>query len=277
LKLMGAKAVKLYLGNVLNIDIETSIFYRSANLSHHIVGEADELWVSPHYAAHLEYACELNKVPLLKGKVAPYVWDPMILRESGGEVQWNAVCGSDTKHILIFEPNISFQKCAVVPFVAAEAYYQKNPGANILVHIFNGDKFDSVRYFKESVVKGTRLASDNKVVFEERKSVVELMKKYSSAVILCHQVANEFNYMVLEALNNGFPVIHNATAWAEAGYYYEGNRVLGAADALAAALNGHVGMLPVYKSRAAALAWKHSIYNPEVQRGWEELLLDGKV
>jgi hypothetical protein len=60
LKIMGAKVVKLYLGNVLNIDIETSIYYKSAELAHHIVGEADELWVSPHYTAHLEYACELN-------------------------------------------------------------------------------------------------------------------------------------------------------------------------------------------------------------------------
>jgi hypothetical protein len=272
LKLMGAKIVKLYLGNILNIDIETSIYYKAAQLAHHIVGEADELWVSPHYSAHLEYACELNRVPLSQGKIAPYVWDPMILREAGGEIAWRGSSG--TQHILIFEPNISFQKCALIPFVAAEAYYQKNPGADICVHIFNSDRFQTAKFFKESIVKGTLLARDEKVVFEDRNSVVDLMKKYPSAVILCHQIANEFNYMVLEALHNGFPVIHNASAWAEAGYYYEGNSVQAAAGALKNALGGHVDVMPVYKSRAAGLAWKHSIYNPDVQRGWETLLLD---
>ncbi len=272
LKLMGAKIVKLYLGNILNIDIETSIYYKATQLAHHIVGEADELWVSPHYSAHLEYACELNRVPLSQGKIAPYVWDPMILRETRGEIGWRGCPG--TQHILIFEPNISFQKCAVIPFVAAEAYYQKNPGADILLHIFNSDRFQRAKFFKESIVKGTLLARDGKVVFEERESVVDLMNKYPSAIILCHQVANEFNYMILEALHNGFPVIHNASAWAEAGYYYEGNSVEGAASALKKALDGHVGLMPVYKSRAVALVWKHSIYNPDVQRGWETLLLD---
>ena len=40
---IGAKTVKVYLGNILNIDIETITFYRGMNFSHHIAGELDEL------------------------------------------------------------------------------------------------------------------------------------------------------------------------------------------------------------------------------------------
>ena len=41
----GARTVKLYLGNILNIDIETPIFYPGVHFAHHIVGELDEIWV----------------------------------------------------------------------------------------------------------------------------------------------------------------------------------------------------------------------------------------
>ena len=39
LKMIGAKTFKLYLGNILNIDIETPVFYPSMNFSHHVIGE----------------------------------------------------------------------------------------------------------------------------------------------------------------------------------------------------------------------------------------------
>ncbi|NDB86903.1 MAG: DUF2827 family protein, partial [Alphaproteobacteria bacterium] len=38
----GGRTVKLYLGNILNIDIETPIFYPSIHFAHHVVGELDE-------------------------------------------------------------------------------------------------------------------------------------------------------------------------------------------------------------------------------------------
>lgn len=298
LKIMGAKVVKLYLGNVLNIDIETSIFYRGAELAHHIVGAADELWVSPHYAHHLDYTCELNHVPPEKGAIAPYVWDPMILEASTGSgprgnPRWRAPTSvDDTQHILIFEPNISFQKCCIVPLAICEAYYQRRRrGANIMVHIFNSDRFNTALYFKESVLKGTQLAQDpfnevggirgdslagssyGRVVLEDRVSVVDLMAKYPSAIVVCHQVANEFNYMVLECLFYGFPVIHNADSWAGAGYYYEGNRIADGADRLVEVIDGHAKNYHAYMSAGRGLLWNHSIHNPDVKRGWEELLL----
>ena len=57
---MGAKVAKLYLGNILNIDIETTTYLPGINFSHHVAGELDEIWVSPHYDIHAEYAGSIN-------------------------------------------------------------------------------------------------------------------------------------------------------------------------------------------------------------------------
>jgi hypothetical protein len=38
LKMIGSKICKLYLGNILNIDVETPIFYPDMNFAHHVIG-----------------------------------------------------------------------------------------------------------------------------------------------------------------------------------------------------------------------------------------------
>jgi hypothetical protein len=71
---MGAKVAKLYLGNILNIDTETPVFYPGMNFSHHVIGETDEIWTSPHYYMHLDYAACLNHVEPVEGvsaRIAP--------------------------------------------------------------------------------------------------------------------------------------------------------------------------------------------------------------
>ena len=85
LKMIGAKVCKLYLGNILNIDTETPVFYPGMNFSHHVVGEMSEIWVSPHYGQHAEYAVALNHLPINtpSAKVAPYIWYPILLTDAG--------------------------------------------------------------------------------------------------------------------------------------------------------------------------------------------------
>jgi hypothetical protein len=66
---IGAKIVKIYLGNILNIDIETIQNYKTMMFGHHIVGEIDDIWMSPHYKQNLEYGTVLNQLPVTKGKI----------------------------------------------------------------------------------------------------------------------------------------------------------------------------------------------------------------
>ncbi len=275
LKLTGARICKLYLGNILNIDIETPIFYPGMHFAHHVIGELQEIWVSPHYLQHAEYACALNHVDPdgQKYKVAPYVWDSSVLMDDGKRyLSWQAPKSIEAERFIIMEPNISFQKTSLIPLLLIDAWYRKHKDWNGKVTVVNGERIHQVLFFKQNILPLLDICKDGKVEFIGRKDMVSLMKEFPSATFVCNQINNEYNYMLLELLWAGFPVIHNAKCWSEFGYYYEGNSIVSGEKMIELSKKSHHELLETYKSHARTLAWRHSPYNPDVHRGWKDVL-----
>ncbi len=275
LKLCGARLCKLYLGNILNIDIETPIFYPGMNFSHHVVGETEEIWTSPHYGQNAEYAAALNHVDpkTNRPKIAPYIWDPCILTDDGRRrIQWIPPSPSDIPKIIIMEPNISFQKTAYVPIMAMERWFRKNPSWNGEIHVYNGERLGMTPFFSESVLPTLELKKANKIKLFGRRDIISILKEYPSATFLLHQWNNEYNYMLFELFWAGYPVIHNAVSWGSYGYSYEGSDLEKIGNLYDDIRFHHHEKLETYRSHARALAWKHSPYNPEIQKGWEAIL-----
>lgn len=273
-KTCGAKVSKLYLGNILNIDIETPMFYPSIHFSHHVIGELDEIWVSPHYYQHAEYARAMNHVDVEKETpmVAPYVWDPEILLDGGKRFfQWRAPEKVEDDVFLLLEPNISFQKCSLVPLLAIEEWYRKNPEWKGRVEVVNGERLLLIPFFKETIWPSLDLVKHKKLTMSPRSDILTLLQKFPSAIPICHQWNNEYNYMVLEYFWTGYPVIHNASDWKEYGYSYEGSSILSAVKQIEHVRANHAASLETYKAHARALAWRHSPYNPDVQKQWHDL------
>lgn len=270
----GSKIAKLYLGNILNIDIETPMFYHGMHFSHHIVGEIDEIWVSPHYKQHDEYAAVLNHVePIPKSmKIAPYVWDSSILTLEGSRnLKWRNKLPDEIETFIILEPNISFQKTGLLPILIVEMNYRKNKRPmNVIVG--NGDRFMNNPYFVQTILPTLELAKDNKIVFTGRKEIPIIMTDYPHAIAISNQWNNQYNYMTLEYLIAGFPIVHNSPDWHDVGYYYKDNNVDEGELALQRAITQHSSSLEKYKSGAEVLRWRHSPYNPEVQKAWQEML-----
>ncbi len=270
LRALGAKMVKLYLGNILNIDIETIQFYPAMNFSHHVVGEMDEIWVSPHYEMHREYAGILNKVTdPAAARIAPYVWDPCFIGDHGSHAQLPKWTPGGRETIVIMEPNISFQKSAVVPLLALEARKRIDPTWNPRIIVINGERLKVSPHFTENLSPQLSILSNCE--FRGRNRIVDILREAPNATFICHQVNNEYNYMILELLYCGFPVVHNGERWHDFGYYYAESDLA----ALLAAYDrtrGHATDVAVYKSRAHTLFWRHSIHNPAVQMAWAGLL-----
>ncbi len=270
MKALGARNIKLYLGNILNIDVETIQFYTEINFSHHVVGEMDEIWVSPHYEMHREYAGVLNHVPLPAAKIAPYVWDPCFISDHGRrKLTWRMPAAGEPETYIIMEPNISFQKSALIPLLALSERARANPGWSPRVIIVNGQRLLASGHFVENILPN--LAIRPYCDFRGRATMVELMEEFPHASFVCHQVNNEYKYMILELLYCGFPVIHNGERWAEFGYTYKGNSLTG--------LNAAIDRTRTHKidgaiitSRAQTLFWRHSIHNPIVQDAWATML-----
>lgn len=270
LRKLGTKVVKLYLGNILNIDIETPIFYPGVHFSHHIIGELDEIWVSPHYKQHYEYAGILNHCK--PAKIAPYVWDPTILTLGGTRMyKWRPRLPEESQVIVILEPNISFQKCSLVPLLIVERYYKICKG-DIKVLLGNSEKFQGNPFFMKSILPNLELYKDKKLILSGRHTITSILTEYPSSFAIGHHWNNEYNYMTLEYLLSGFPIIHNASDWSDAGYFYSGSDISEGAGILKKALENHSSSLERYQAGASAVHWRHSPYNPEVQQAWLRLL-----
>lgn len=288
-KMLGGRLFKVYLGNILNIDVETPIFMNHHNFAHHVVGRQDTILVSPHYGQHAEYATYLNQVvpaaapadcsgnAALERLIAPYVWDPSILTRNGTlNLQWRAPRTSEEEVFVIMEPNISFQKASTVPLMILERWYRdkgRAAGWKGRVKVVNGDRMRIVPHTMENFLPTLDLWRDGRIDLLGRMDVVSVMREWPAATFVLHNYNNEFNYMTLELLWTGFPVVHNSPSWAAFGYSYEGADLVGAARQVEAVRGGrHAGRLETYRAHAHVLAWRHSPYNPEVQAAWEKVL-----
>jgi hypothetical protein len=239
--------------------------------NHHLVGELDEIWTSPHYMQHIDYAAILNRIDIEKGKIVPYVWDPCFVSNTTKDLKWRPRKEGEKEIYLITEPNISFQKSSIVPILALEKWYRENPSWDGEVVVINGERLLLMPYFKENIWDTLDLVKHGKISMVGRKDIQHTLETYPSATFLLHQINNEYNYMTLELLYYGFPVLHNAESWKQFGYYYPSSD-LGAIGNQIDLTYSHVQNMETYKAHAASLIWTHSPYNPHVQQKWSEIV-----
>ena len=274
-KAIGAKTTKTYLGNILNIDIETITFYKSTNFSHHVAGELDEIWVSPHYDFHAEYAGSVNGI-CGRTRLAPYVWDPHFIQDLAGIYKHVSDQGAARKFV-IMEPNISFQKCGLVPILAMEAYYRRHPTLVDHVVVVNGAKLKDNPYFQHSILPNLTIFRDGKLQLMPRAHIVNFARVYNDAIILQHQVNNEYNYSFFEWNYMGFPVIHNIRRFKDYGYYYAENDFEAAANRIEEVVTMWRSQQETIRSQFHQLMWRFSIHNPENVSAWKTLIGDANI
>jgi hypothetical protein len=272
-KKLGAKTIKIYLGNILNIDVETPMFYPGINFSHHVVGEMDEIWVSPHYEMHREYAGVLNRVPVANTKIAPYIWEPLFLTNFGRrQPMWKPPTAGEPTVILIMEPNISFQKSSLVPLLIADAYARMRTDWNYKIVVVNGDRILQNPYAQNAVLPRLDSFRNGKMELISRLDMRTAMERYPSAIPICHHYNNEYNYMLFEYFYGGWPVIHNAKSWSGAGYFYEEEDINRGIQQLDFAVRYHEETLQTFITQGKAILWRYSMHNPAVQDAWYKLL-----
>ncbi len=273
LKMLGAKAIKIYLGNILNIDIETPTYYHNMHFAHHVVGEMDEIWVSPHYEMHREYAAVLNHVPIEKSRIAAYVWDPYFISKGGTRMlKWRPKDEGTEDTFVIMEPNISFQKSSLIPLLMLEAFARANPNWKGKIVVGNGERLRQIPYSLHCFLSRLEIFKRGLITLEGRLDMPTIMERYPSCIPICHNYNNEYNYMIFEYLWGGFPVIHNAGSWRSAGYYYDAESIEEGVKAVVQALQTHADNLNSFLATGKVIIERHSIWNPKVQEAWKQLL-----
>jgi len=276
-KMCGGKLAKVYLGNILNIDIETPMFYPTMHFSHHVIEKIDRIWVSPHYGQHAEYASYLNHVVPpkdLTDMIAPYVWDPSIFTRDGENIlRWKPRKTDEDDVILIMEPNISFQKTSLIPLLIVERWYrngEKKWRGKVIV--LNGGRIKDTPHFTNSLQPTLDLFKDGRIEYMDRTNIVTALKTWPTAIYVAHQYNNEYNYMAMQHMWAVFPLVHNCGIWSDFEYHYKGNDLEAGARQLEIAYTNHAEKLEAYRGQAHVLAWRHSPYNPDNHVAWEKLL-----
>jgi hypothetical protein len=306
-KSLGAGVFKLYLGNILNIDCETPMFHPQMNFNHHIVGNLDKIWVSPHYVQHAHYAAVMNDLPANCVDIAPYLWEPDFISAAADAAdavtatatasrkgfEWQlpsaaaaaaddamtatATATDQNKDFIIIEPNISFQKSSLIPLLIVEEYYRKHPEWTGKVILYNGQQLAVSPFFLENILPSLTLGTNNKIVIKPRENISTVLKENPSAIPICHQMNNEYNYMILELLWYNYPVIHNGETWGSsqlgnAGYYYSGVSTIEGARACEEAMRHGDNNMNSYINNSKKVIGAYSIYNRRVQEEWYNLL-----
>ena len=274
LRSIGCKLIKLYLGNIINIDIETIQYYPSMFFNHHLIGEIDQIWTSPHYYQHLEYAAILNRTELEQSCIVPYVWDSCFITQYGTKetIEWKSPDDWKTQDIVIMDPSISFQKCTFYSLLLAEAFSKKYPEWKGHIHIINGDRLKLCSNSQHFVLSSLSLYTSGRVHLYGRKKIHEVLKEHRSACFITHQWNNDYNYMTLELFYCNYPILHNSEGWSNFGYYYSINEWNKAIELLYHTLTNHKSNLNIYKTHATNLIWKHSPHNPTIQQRWRKIL-----
>jgi Protein of unknown function (DUF2827) len=264
LRRKGCKVVKLYLGNILNIDVETICWTPEIYFHHHNAGGIDEIWTSPHYTMNLSYACAINQLPINKGRLVPYVWDQAWVQSLPS---WTRPSSWTTTDIVILEPNISFQKCSLYPILLVKAFAQAHPEWTGRLIVQNSDRIQMSRWLQEQLLPQLK---DLRIIWKGRQTLGEILVENPNATFISHQLTNDYNYAILELMYLGYPVLHNSTKWQSFGYSWSIDRWSDAQKTLIGTMKNH--NLALYKSHAAALTWIYSPQNPINRVAWSKLL-----
>jgi len=227
-------------------------------------------WISPHFEfqkGFIESTCKNNV------EICPYIWDSKIFDNHCKDLDINPFYkGPENLHKLgVLESNINIIKTCIFPLLALEKLERKenNPIKEIL--LFNAIKLKENKKFIE-IIDNFDIFNNKKISAEGRIPLPQLFAKNHIGMILSHHFYNDLNYLVLEGLYTGNPVVHNSSFCKEAGYYYNTFNAEECGDQVIKAFNQHEENIEQYKKTAKEILFKFSINNKKNIDGYKKLI-----
>lgn len=228
----------------------------------------DEVWISPHYARFAHLIAKLNGCPC---RIMPYVWTPIhVDRSAQTRGKTPSYCPHTPKSLYCLEPNRCPQKTSLIPIaIADEVFSQATPDFPMFkrMNVMCADKFVKSKSFLRAYSKRNhRLVYSDKFCAWTEPSRVPAVDLYDSpgCVVVSHHDDNSLNYVALECLHFGIPLVHNSEEMKEVGYYYPDFDVQKGAEALRRVLMHHdtEENRRDYAIRAEPVLWRYSDKNP---------------
>ncbi|RQH06465.1 DUF2827 domain-containing protein [Paraburkholderia dinghuensis] len=252
-KALGTKLIACFVGHIYCSLAETPIFGKPSG---HIFNGApfDEVWVLPKAAMTDEPLLRtLTRAPVY---TMPHIWSPYFLERRIAALARESATfgyrpGRKTWRLATLEPNISVVKTCHYPMLVCDEFYRAQPEAVEHLFVVNAmhlKEHPTFLHFANSL----DLVRNHKATFDPRVDLPGLMARHADAVV-SHHWENPQNYLYYDVLYGGYPLIHNSTLLADAGYYYPDFDSVAGGRALAHAWHHHDAQLDDYRAKANAL------------------------
>jgi len=269
-KSKGIKIVITEYGNLYQIFVESAMGMGVKNfgVDNKKYENADGLWVSPHYNRNRHWYKSFTDQEFI---ICPYVWEPLFFdakcKEFNGDPRWSPE--KNVNNIAIHEPNINIQKNCIIPLAIAGLVNKKNPDMIKKVFALNTEKMKDNKPFIEYIASINLLAKGS---FDSRRTTPFMVCNGIMGTSVLHHMNNSLNYLTLELLRLGYPVVHNSEEMKGAGYFYNEIDVVEGAEQLELAINTHAENLELKQKQADEVLWKYSAENPKNIQGYKDLV-----
>ncbi|KIG05781.1 Protein of unknown function DUF2827 [Burkholderia sp. MR1] len=220
----------------------------------------DEIWLMPKDRLSVPLMRSLHRCDV---HLIPFIWHPQFLEQRIAEVnehglQYGYQPRSDASmapeqkpqgfRVAIFEPNISVVKTSSIPMLICEEAYRADQSSVSAMHALNTlhmKDHPTLNHLANSL----DIVKAGKAIFHARNDIAGFMAQFSDAVV-SHQWGNDQNYLYLDVLYGGYPLIHNSPWMRDAGYYYPGFDAQEGGRQLLLAAREHDSSLADYRARA---------------------------
>lgn len=206
---------------------------------------ADEIWVPEHHNNSMEYVNNYYN-PNASIKSVPYLWDSSFVNASDKKDDAR-FRGKEKKSIVILEDNEYSFKSSLVPMMICEKAFYARPELLETISVANTQSIkknqSAMRFIGE-----LNINTKNKLHLTGGWNTMNFISRIGKYV-LSYQENNNLNYLFLECLYLGIPLIHNSEYIKSYGYYYDGISLSFGANQLINSLVNHEENLEVYKEQ----------------------------
>ncbi len=239
----------------------------------------DAIWLLPKDEAFIPMLRTLHRCEV---RSVPYIWDPVFLQQRLEEVGKSGLHfgyrpraeredPSVGWNLAIFEPNISPIKSGLISMLVVDEVCREVPDSIQQLHVLNTlhlVEHPTLLYFANAL----EVVRQHKTVFTGRHDIAGFIGHNRVDAIVAHQWQNDQNYVYLDALYGGYPLIHNSPWLKHAGYYYPDFEVQQGAAQVRLAMSTHDANLAGYAERSARYLKSVALaYEPNVA-AYAELL-----
>ena len=209
----GARIVCVRYGNSLFLDMEELFSKQTLSASSH-VSRPEMVWISPHFEKSIYYFEALYHSQV---EFAPFIWEPTFTLKRFSKLDHNR---GYHPNIIVMEPNLGVLKNALIPLTIVSEVCKHNASVFGTALVFNSHHFCNTPYFLQNFVQNLPFlnSESNKVLFSSRYRIHEVFD-HPHVMIGC-QHYNGLNYLYMEALYMGVPLVHNSEHLIDVGYYY---------------------------------------------------------